>query len=209
MNYKKSTFHYSQSIFLKTGGIINSKLKTQNPKLKTGFSLIEMTVVMGIIAIIFLLGAGAFISARDQYIVDQATEEIITRVREAQNKSISVQRGSGGESVKVWGVSLHSGRAETIIIRDDRSSSIDSVYHFPAGITNNSVQIYFAAPFGSPYLISGICSWRDSQKATKELEPIVSSQCTILTQPFNLGLTYKGSVRATIVINPNGDIHVR
>lgn len=62
-----------------------------------------MTVVIAIMFILTAISATAFISARKHYLIDQVSENVITTIREAQNKAISVMDVEGKET-KVWAV---------------------------------------------------------------------------------------------------------
>ena len=63
------------------GGTINLNNKDYKPTLsrvKNGYTLIEMIVVLAIAATLIALGAGGLISLRAQYTLDAAAEELVS-----------------------------------------------------------------------------------------------------------------------------------
>lgn len=86
-------------------------------KAKIGYTLIELMVVMGIIAVLSLLGAGALLSARDSSYLDDSTELVLSTIRETQNKAMSIVDAPNldtDESTKVWGIKLSQSSSDVL-----------------------------------------------------------------------------------------------
>lgn len=66
--------------------------------MKNGFTLIELLIVIGIMAILTTIGSVYFFGYRNKQALELTTQELITMLRDAQNKSISQENG------KAWGV---------------------------------------------------------------------------------------------------------
>jgi prepilin-type N-terminal cleavage/methylation domain-containing protein len=90
-----------------------------------GFTLIEMVVVIAIISFLFAIGIGALAGTRDQAKVSAAAEEILSALRDAQNRSVAVQKGDLGDSTKVWGVKV-----------DNTTNQVSLFYLFLADANN-------------------------------------------------------------------------
>lgn len=82
------------------------KFEIRNSKLKHGYTIIELVVVMGIIAILMLLSASAFVLLRDQAEVDQTAETLVSTIRDAQNRAVSIMPNKNDIDAKVWAVSI-------------------------------------------------------------------------------------------------------
>ena len=67
------------------------KRKTKNEKLKakSGFTLIEIVIVVGIIALVTTIMVIPFASFRDQALLDGATEETLALLHEARARTVS------------------------------------------------------------------------------------------------------------------------
>lgn len=185
---------------------INSKFKIRNSKFEKGYTLVEMTVVMGIIAVLMTLGAGALISTRDQYILDSAVEEGITAVRDAQNRSISITQGQV-EGTKAWGVAFNNNKIKLISVGGDGTNYDEATPDINQNISISSSSatfVYFASPFGTTYLTNNACDeWIDSGLATKELRP--ADSCSPILDPSIISFSYKNKTQS-ITINSRGDV---
>lgn len=60
------------------------------PKVKHGFTLIEMMVVLGIISILSLISVGALLANSNYQRLNQSVEQIVSLVRTAQNRSEAI-----------------------------------------------------------------------------------------------------------------------
>ena len=72
-------------------------------KKEKGYTVIEMMVVMGIIALLSIIGLAGLMAARHAGRVDETTQGIVTSIRQAQNKTIAVEQR---DNTKVWGVRI-------------------------------------------------------------------------------------------------------
>jgi len=84
--------------------VLNKKLRFK----EAGFTLVEMTVVMAIIAVIMLLGAFGMQSARKQVGLKAAAKELQSNIRLSANNAISVapNRNDGSKMPKSWGIEI-------------------------------------------------------------------------------------------------------
>ena len=71
---------------------------------KRGFTLIEMSVVMGIIAILVLVSIGGLLAGRANSMTNAAAEQLVTQIRDAQNRATSISADKYGNLPKGWGV---------------------------------------------------------------------------------------------------------
>ncbi len=82
-------------------------------KNKLGFTLIELLVVMAIIAVVFAIGVGAFINARDYSTLEESAQSLLSTIREAQNKAIGVDVtgvvNNPVQTPKIWSVEIKAG----------------------------------------------------------------------------------------------------
>lgn len=187
-----------------------SNFKLQIPRERHGYTLVEITVVMGIIALLMVVGAGAFFSVRDQYIADSATEEAITAVREAQNRAISFSQGTAG-STKAWAANFNANDGLSLVsLRVDSNGQSEHHteydYKIASGTTLSSPNyyIYFTSPFGTTYLFDGECNnWvEDTTNPSHEYIPSCPNS---LAAPITIDISYRNSA-SSITINDTGDI---
>lgn len=78
-----------------------------------------MTVVMCIIAILTLLAVSAFIGTRNQALAADGAEKVLSAIREAQNRAMSVKNGNGTPSyytTKAWGVEFNRNPNEVRLV---------------------------------------------------------------------------------------------
>lgn len=97
---------------------------------------------MGIIAIMLLIGVGTLIATRTQFAVDGIAEEMLSAIREAQNKSISVMEDSNptsGYTTKVWSVRLRQNGSvyEYVLLGFDAYNNGSSLSGY---VENNSLK---------------------------------------------------------------------
>lgn len=88
-----------------------------------------MTVVMAIIAVISLVTAAGFLGIRRQALVDAAADALLSDIREAQNKAISVMTDSTGQNIKIWGIGRFN----------DTNHTYDLIGLYPLGATQLTV----------------------------------------------------------------------
>jgi prepilin-type N-terminal cleavage/methylation domain-containing protein len=75
-------------------------------KFKKAYTLTEMMIVMGIIALLLVLGAGGMIGANDDNIADETAQGILSQIRDAQTRAVSITKDSAGNPTKVWAVDI-------------------------------------------------------------------------------------------------------
>lgn len=78
---------------------------------KAGYTIVEMTVVMGIIAVIFAISVSVIAVARDQQIVNDLGQQLVADIRKTQTRSISID-GACSDPVyrkpKMWALAIIS-----------------------------------------------------------------------------------------------------
>ena len=80
------------------------KVKSVKFKVKLGFTLVEILIVIGIVALVTTIVVIPFASFRDAKLLDGATEDILSFLHEAQTRTLS---SDGGVA---YGVSFESDR---------------------------------------------------------------------------------------------------
>jgi prepilin-type N-terminal cleavage/methylation domain-containing protein len=102
-------------------------------KNKKAYTLVEMMVVMGIMAVLAVVGATAMMGANDDNISEEATQNILTAIREAQTRAISVtpDNASPAHISKAWAVELNLDSAG-----NSNSYRLDSFYYNGASLSN-------------------------------------------------------------------------
>lgn len=137
----------------------------------------EMVVVMAIVAILSLLSGSAFIAARDQAIVSETAEEVLSSIREVQNFSIAVQDGNTNNSneTKIWGIFFTKDAPDYSTFYYDAApnSKIGATINatskpLKTGVTISTSKgtdedtskryIFFSTPFGKTNTANGGCS---------------------------------------------------
>jgi hypothetical protein len=188
---------------------------------------------MGIMAVMMLLSASAFLTIRDQYTVDQTAEELLTRIREAQNKAISISKDSAGNETKIWVLSVSNNNFDLVsfydqgsnllsfIEKDDLNPQSTNISAFEVTGTaeapiSGSSYVAFAAPFAKTYLLAddsctgndGGCEWVRSTRPTEEWE-ITSDQQALLDETQSLKYVVQKGVHTTaVIIKANGDSYI-
>lgn len=84
---------------------------------KRGYSLVEMVVVMGIIAVIFAIGVGAILVSRNEQIAIDAAEQLKSDIRKAQVRAVSVEGANSDDpgfcpsdkKPRMWAIYVESG----------------------------------------------------------------------------------------------------
>lgn len=162
----------------------NLKLKTQK-----GFTLIELLISVGLLIIIAVVSVINLVGYRSRLDLDNASQEIIIVLRDAQNRSISQEatstQGSGGR----WGV------------------------HFENPATSTDFYDLF---WGATYATGTIVSRAALSSSIQFDTPVSGSSSTVIFSPVtglpNASTTIKIStvsntaVSSTITINTNGQI---
>ncbi len=77
--------------------------------------MVEMMVVMGIMAIMTMVGAFALLSAKDAGMVDSAAENLLNSIQEAQNKAIAID--SEADAIpKIWALNINKSTKSTKLV---------------------------------------------------------------------------------------------
>lgn len=99
--------HYSSKFHIPWPGRLDSKFKIQNSGNKTGFTLLEVMLVLSLISIVVVLGSGSLFSGRRvQTELDSASGIMVGMLRRAQNNAVT------GEGFTTWGVRFDNGSAD-------------------------------------------------------------------------------------------------
>jgi hypothetical protein len=175
--------------------------------------LVEISVVMGIIAILSGSAAVAFISARDQHILDNTLEETVNFIRDAQINSVAIAQLENGDIPKGWGVEMNNEGDEAElrlhIIKHDGSVIEEDKFIPVVGtkfeLTDDFGFLFFVAPFGEPYIVKDICNWETSGRRSEEVRP--GNDCNISENELELKITYKNT-HALLKIDKRGGVVV-
>lgn len=183
-----------------------------------------MVVVMAIIAVLSTLSATAFINARNQATVSDDAERLLSALREAQNRSISITRGKDTDpdgETKAWGVALKGDSAELVYfdnISIPPSSSLIMQTQEPISLKSslqvtdpNPSYIVYTAPFAKSYAMinscttpSDTCSWVKTSNPTQDWAPSTSLG---LDESITITLSYNNSTQK-IIVNKKGDAYL-
>ena len=164
----------------------------------SGFTIIEIMVVMAIMAVLVTLTASALKSANNENVVEETTQNLLSQIREAQNRAMGVS-GVGGN--KVWAVEIKKNGTDygfnlvnyqnvsgttlsiggTLARYSDKRvkimTSIDS------GGTSDNAYLAYSSPFSRFYgtidsngCISGVnCEWNKSVRYEEDWEAVEKS----------------------------------
>ncbi len=185
--------------------------------------MVELVVVMTIIAIISLISVSALLGSKKQAIVDSVAEELISTLRESQNKAISVMKGKIEPSVascetKVWGVLIENNNFNLISYKDCDGSTITSdltlvtekinlaPYNTEIVVNSttviDSLYVSYATPFGKAYMSQTESTWLEKLSPVKDWAPSSLSPIT------EVEITIKSSeAERKIKIKQNGDVY--
>ena len=193
---------------------------------KNGFTLIELIVVMAMIAILTLISVSALLSSRTQNTVDSMAQDILSNIRDAQNRSVSTVSGTAGPA-KVWAyqIKFNSGTSSwdnsLYTYSEDRPpngklqgqiESTNTPFNPAATISimkdgtlyngdGKVVNIAFASPFGRPYISDGSnannCRWQYLDSRPAK-DWFIDSVCSNLSSPATATAT---SSPLTIVVS--------
>ncbi len=203
----------------------------KNNNHKKGFSIIELSVVMAIMALLSILAIFSLLSVRKVGIVEQASEKLLSEIRETQNKAISVSTAPDGSIPEVWGIEIfRSNRAyllKYLIVNPNTNvvtmknttmnmislEGLDSV-SIKAGSTTipGSILLMYAAPFGKYYAGENTCSGQPVGTCWKEntIMPYDFSYNDATKKNEIISITLaNGGYSRTIIIEKNGDSYVQ
>lgn len=189
---------------------------------KKGFTLIELMVVMSIIAILAVLGVAALLNINNANVVDRASEEIVSALRVAQNKAISVSDASDGSIPVAWGVQVDpvSKTVQPFYVNNDHP--ISPIQPWEKGVSGLSAMSYktldkleinpsskndyyiFSAPFGKYFASVGYpTTWSFSKSRPFDTIPTGAS-----ATETTIHIQYRNSEK-TITIATNGDVYAK
>lgn len=150
---------------------------------------------MSIMAVMMALGIGGLLAGRDQATLDKNVEELVTAIREVQNKTVSIESEYNGNNVKAWGIGIEPTRFRNkIFIVSSNNTSVlrqsglpytnfDNGVTVATRINGNAVTaptVVYTTPFGNSYVINdnnacscdaatcGSCRWNESTRPTKD-----------------------------------------
>lgn len=193
--------------------------------IRRGFTLVEMMVVMTIIAILAVVGIAALTNINSGNVVDRATEEIVTTIRESQNKAISVANNPGAGAIpSAWGVQIDpiTKRIESFVLVDQTPTqtnnktvlktvyssvdpSITSVLENVTIDTGGDNTFFYVTPFGKFYTTSNFSSLTWSSNAQRPYDLLPSNRVANKTE---VTITYRNNTK-TVVVEKNGDVQVK
>jgi len=156
----------------------NNMHKIQNTRYKA-FTLVELLIVLGITAILSIVGFGFYANQQKTKILESTAQEIANYLRYAQQKSVSQEQGFQ------WGVHFDnptSGQDSYALYTGTTYSSPIETKYLPTGIifttpaTGNSVNVSFNKLTGTNYsgTSQSLVIQSTSSSATKTIS--VSSQ---------------------------------
>lgn len=141
-----------------------NRKKAKNFK-SSGFSIIEMMVVMGIIGILSVLILANYRVNQKKYALTMATQQLVSDLRKAQNMAIS---GSGISAAGYSGYGIHAENNSVSYIifgdknnnrRYDGSDGVVQVFSLPANIkivsvspSSNGLDVAFVPPGPATYV---------------------------------------------------------
>ena len=185
---------------------------------RRGFTLVEIMVVMSIIAILALLGVSALLGINNANMVDKATEEIVTDIRDSQNKAISVANATATVIPVAWGYQINPSTKQVTPFyietgaftkKDLDTTTYGQMDSITINGADNPIYIIYAAPFGKFFATSvapngWTNNWSYSPVRPKDAILSVASE----TYPININLSYRNNTK-TITIAENGDVYAQ
>ena len=156
-------------LFFRLGGIIKAMLKNNIQKNRlgqqTGFMLIELLVVISIIGLLSTLVLANHRSGQKKYALSQATQQLVSNLREAQNMAMS---GVDIETEQYYGYGFYLNKVDNFYIiyadKNDNTSyqpsdTIIETVNLPSQIKINSlsplankIDIFFKPPEPTTYI---------------------------------------------------------
>lgn len=205
--------------------LLNRNLKFQINQ--RAFTLVEMLVVLGIMAILTGLSVSVYRNFQNQNLVNNFAKEAVQTLRQTQNNSIATLQptcqnvGAGFKTFQAWVVIFFADRLE--VTKACVSSDPTPIYYFetvsgtyppisklpfPKGITTDA----FSAGFGNAYCFLTPFARPSFQTVTITSDVVQSSQDCLnqalifSTKTITITHSTSGSLRK-ICINPSGSIY--
>jgi prepilin-type N-terminal cleavage/methylation domain-containing protein len=192
-------------------------LRVEYPRKISGFTLIEMLVVLAIVSIISSLFIASYRTAQKQYTLDAAAQNLVSDLREAQNMAMSgvkatPESGGAPQQYRAYGIGLKKDDAQYVIFADSKNDDcLDTMTGDPSdrdAVIKTvklppKVTIVDISPFISPPPILSIC-YLSPDPTTYFVGTRTSPQATIKLQ-------YESdtSLTKTITVNLAGAVEVQ
>ena len=153
--------------------------------MRKGFSLIELLITIGIVAVLGTIGTMNLVNYRSRNILDLQTQEIVATLRDAQSRSISQENG------RPWGIHF------------ENPSSDSDYYSLFASSTYNSSDIN-----STTTLNSAVVFLDPSAGGSKNVNFSAVTGLPSAADSLAIALKANNSVSSTITINAIGQIQI-
>jgi prepilin-type N-terminal cleavage/methylation domain-containing protein len=196
---------------------------------KKGFTLVEMMVVMGIMAVLSVIGIGTILSTRGTAEIDSLAQGLLDQIRETQNRSMAITKNSSGDIPVVWGLRIRADGYDVLSYYPDKGNGnkiTPSGYQSSVNFTGNTSitinkngsplgngQTYldYTSPFGKLYFstwkcgeVGVTCVWNKNKNLTGDYEPSTGSLLSNSTETMSFVIS-DGKNSKTITVTGNGD----
>lgn len=190
-----------------------------------------MMVVIGIIAVLSILGVTSWLSLKSDSVVENAAESVLSAINEAQNKAIAISSDTvGAETLqpKVWSLEINPATKNVTFVSYKKVSSTNLAVFGREDVDNsfiksltsigtgtgvscsgsNILYLNYSTPFGF-YAADQSADNYISSGNWNEILPVGNWKLsTPLANATCITLNYQGKTR-TIVIQQNGDTYVK
>jgi len=177
--------------------------KDLKPKFNSGFTILEITVVIGIMAVLLATaGLSIFISRRDNLILEQAGQDLVSEVRLAQSKILAVQRieveGEQPFTSKAVIIKAENGQNPLIYYLSSDCSSlkkaktVDLSGSVNLSVPSSPVYLIYISPFAKFFAVSSQAApvfINSTNNTCEPVEPVVTDDVNITL--INGSKTYK------------------
>jgi prepilin-type N-terminal cleavage/methylation domain-containing protein len=201
-----------------------------NASFRRGFSLLEMTVVLGIVAIMTAIVLWNLPEMKGGLSVDIVSQEVAIYVRGAQVYSRATKSSAGGSSFNSFGVHFTPGSGNFFLWadRDDSASELEPDYHYDPTLPpdgDGAPEENYKLPAG--FRIDGL--WYEIvDSGTRSFNPITGSadvffrrpdpeakfacapelDCALATNLWVRVMAANGAQYRFVRVSPNGQITV-
>lgn len=188
-------------------------------------------VVMGIIAVLSILGVSAWLSLKSDSIAENAAESVLSSITEAQNKAIAISSDTSATETlqpKVWSIKVNpvtkdlsfvsykeeSGSLVLFSEKSIKSDYIKSLTSISTGVFNGStcaggssvLYVNYSTPFGFYYADQNSNNYIPG--GWTPVSPVGNWKLsTPLSSKMCISLAYQGKTRI-VVVQQNGDVYV-
>ena len=180
---------------------------------------------MGIAALLMALGIAGFISTRDQAIVNDTTEKILSEIREAQTRSIAV-KNDGANNTIAWALELNATKPSASLVAYNntapgvisRGTATPLTINPGVRITTKSPttsiadggvrNIVFSTPFADTQTFTTPLAW--TQRTVPPFNwSNGANQFTNTYNQISIIIDINGGLAQTIIVKNNGDAYVQ